>query len=238
MAQVESANIVGYENLAAPRNSFIALGVQFVDPLTDEVRTVAISNLVETTNPRTGNAIGNNVDQIHVWTGSAWKKYYHRTGVGYVADGAEDLTVPTSDTVSVGDGVFFRKGNFNKDGVATICGAVFMGDSVTYALTRNAFTFVSYPWPIEFSISDFAELITNPRTGNAIGNNVDQIHVWTGSAWKKYYNRTGVGYVEDGAADLTVPTSDKINPGVCVFVRKGNFNKDGALTFVKPASLQ
>ena len=116
---VESANMVGYANLAAPRNSFIALGVQFVDPLTYEVRTVAINDLVETTNPRTGTSMNNNVDQIHVWTGSAWKKYYNRTGVGYVDSEAADTSVPTTDTIAPGVCVFVRKGNFNKDGSLT-----------------------------------------------------------------------------------------------------------------------
>ena len=114
-----SSNTVGYVTTTAPRNSFIAIGVQFVDPLGTEVRSVAINDLVETTNPRTGTAMNNNVDQIHVWTGSAWKKYYNHTGVGYVDSDAADKTVPTSDTIAPGVCVFVRKGNFNKDGTLT-----------------------------------------------------------------------------------------------------------------------
>ena len=237
MADVESANTVGYDTATAPKNSFIAVGVQFVDPLTDAVRTVAISNLVETTNPRTGNAMNNNVDQIHVWTGNAWRKYYNKTGVGYVLNGAADTSKATSDTVSVGDCVFFRKGNHKDGGEAKICGAIYSGDTVEYSLPKNAFTFVAYPWPVDFSIAKFAEIISNPRAGAAMNNNVDQIHVWTGNAWRKYYNKNGVGYVENGAADTSKATEDSIEPGVGVFIRKGNHKDGGTVTFTKPAFL-
>ena len=232
---VMSTNIVGYVTTTATKATFSAIGVQFVPPADCSQPTVRIVDLVTITNPRAAANISVLSDQIHVWTGAAWKKYFNKTGVGYVWADAEDKTVPTTDTVSVGDGVFFRRGNA-ANGELTIAGGLYEGDTVTYNLPKAAFTFIANPWPMQMDVAELGALITTPKAAANISVLSDQIHVWTGSAWKKYFNKSNVGYVWADAEDKTAPTTDTIPAGACVFIRKGNAAA-GTVTFTKPAGL-
>lgn len=229
VAQVESQNIVGYDSKALTKGTFYALGTQF-EKVQDPTAVFAISNLVVTINPKTGITLNNNVDQIHVWTGSSWAKYYHYTGVGYVKDGE---TTETTDTLTFGTGFFFRKGNdLTKNGSSSFSGQVSQSNQVTRTLTKGTFVFMTNPWPSPLGIAQFKNSITNPKTGVTLNNNVDQVHLWTGSSWTKYFNYTAVGYVKDGE---TTETTDVIPLGMGFFIRKGNdLTKNGVLTLTSP----
>jgi len=228
-AQVESANIVGYETKTLTKATFYAIGNQF-QKVQDPTAVYAISNLVVTVNPKTGTSLNNNVDQIHVWGGSSWVKYYNYTGVGYVKDGQ---ITETTDTLPPGAGYFFRKGNdLTKNGSATFSGQVSQSNQVVRTITKATFVFMTNPWPSTLSIAAFTTALTNPKTGTTLNNNVDQVHLWTGSSWTKYYNYTGVGYVKDGQI---TETTDMIPVGAGFFIRKGNdLTKNGVLTLNSP----
>lgn len=213
------------------------VAVQFAPVTNCSERSVAISNLVSLTTPRAGSRVANTVDQIHVWNGSNWNIYYNQSGVGFVKSDAADKAVPTSDVVNAGDGVFFRRANYNTTTDITTAGGIYEGESVSYTLTRNSFTVLSYPWPCAFEIAKFATIMTNPRAGTRVANTVDQVHIWNGSNWTIYYNQSNVGFVRSDADDKTVPTSDTIAPGDWVFFRRANYNANAVVTFTKPEGI-
>ena len=233
---VESG-IVGYQSKAVAKSEMVALAVQFKDPSATTF-TVPVKDLVTVDVPKQGTAANGLTDQIHVWTGMAWKKYYNRKNVGWVSTDQADLTQETADTVSVGDGVFFKRASSAAANITT-SGEVSVVDATkSVSVAKSEMKFLAYPWPTDFAIADFAssDVVSAPKSGTGANGLTDQVHVWTGMAWKKYYNAKNVGFVATDQADKSVPTTDTISVGQCVFFKRAS-SAAATITFTKPAGL-
>lgn len=238
LADVTSANIVGYQTVPVKRGQYIALGVQFKETGT-EGKTIAVKDLLKANSAKGWTSLHARADQIHKWTGSAWMKFYYNSDINkWVKDGESG---ETTETVSNGDTVFFVRSaaGANSGDTISISGEVnVIEPSQVVAVTRGGYYFITYPWPVQFAIKDFLTASSNPKGWTSLHARADQVHRWTGSAWSKYYNNTDVGgYVKDGAADKV--TEEKLDVGEGVFfVRSAaGANSGDTITFTKPEGL-
>ena len=235
LADVTSANIVGYQTFTVAKNKYYALAVQFKD-VKSSTTTMPIQNLITSSNPKGYTKLHSRADQIHVWTGMAWAKYYLNSNLNkFVKDGE---SVATEDTVKNGDTVFFlRSAQGGTADSITLPGEVnVVQSSVTVEVTKNKFHFISCPWPVDISVNDFKDFSSNPKGYTKLHSRADQVHRWTGMAWKKYYLNSNLnGYVLDGE---TAVTTDKIEAGEGVFfLRSAQGAVGDTITFAKPAGL-
>ena len=236
---MESANIVGYSQVPSiAKGKFVALAVQFEK--TDGT-AIPVKDLVSLASPSGSASIGAGADQIWRWNTAAadWDKYFYRSGRGVTNPGwtKSGETAPTADTVSAGETVFFSRAG---DATAlTLSGAVkeFAATS-SYSVAKGKFVFMGYPWPMDFTISDFTSCYPNgttPSGSASIGAGADQIWRWNTAAadWDKYFYRSGRGVTNPGwtKSGETVPTTDVIPMGEGFF-----FSRAGdavTITFTK-----
>ena len=212
----------------------VALGLQFKD-VGAATKEIPVKSLLTVDVPKTGTGANALTDQIHVWTGTNWKKYYNRKNVGWVAVDQTDLSVETTDTVKVGDGVFFKRPGSAAANL-TLAGEVVVNDaSSSIEVGKGKMVFIAYPWPTDLSIATFHENVDVPKSGTGANALTDQVHVWTGTNWKKYFHSKSLGgYVAaDKATELT---TDKISAGTCFFFKRPG-SAVATLTFAKPAGL-
>lgn len=216
--------------MPATKSKFVALGVQFKDVASTD-GTIPVKDLLKVNTPYGRTAIGGLADQIHVWTGMAWQKYYYNSTITNWAK--EGTTTLTDDVVKHGDTVFFIRSS-RGDGVVTLAGELApLTAKMQYSLTKSKYHFVAYPWPVSFKIKDFLGCIDKPYGRTAIGGLADQVHVWTGMNWAKYYyNTTAGGFVKEGETTIT---EDAIEAGQGVFFLRSS-RGDGVLTFDGPAA--
>ena len=229
-----ASDFVGYQTVAVAKSSMTALGLQFKDvgALNKEV---PIKSLLTVDVPKPGTGANNLTDQIHVWTGSNWKKYYNQRNVGWVSVDQEDKTVETTDTVKVGDGIFFKRPGSAAANL-TVSGEVIVQDAtIPVEVAKSSMTFLAYPWPTELEISTFYNCVSVPKSGTGANNLTDQIHVWTGSNWKKYFHSKSLGGYA-AADNTTVLTTDKITAGTCFFFKRPG-SATATITFAKPEGL-
>jgi hypothetical protein len=232
-AQVESANIVGYNTSSVAAGKIQAAAAQFqAVGAASGNRSLNIADIPFPTPAKSGASLGTNVDQIHVWNAvtSSWTKYYRNTTAGWCKEGE---TTTTTDTLNVGEGYFFRRA-LSALGSETVTGQVFNGTNVTYTLAAAKIQNISYPWPVELKIADIPAP-TPLRAGAILGTNTDQIHVWdtTLSAWTKYYRNSTAGWCKEGE---TTQTTDVIAVGQAMFIRRAA-SAPGTLELAKPVGL-
>lgn len=101
-----ASHFVGYNTVAVEKSKFIALGVQFTD-VNGTTTSIAIKDLLKVDTPYGMTALNGAADQIHVWTGMAWDKYfYHSNLKGFVKSGENAIT---TDVIEPGEGFFFLR---------------------------------------------------------------------------------------------------------------------------------
>ena len=241
VADVTSANTVGYNTISVNAGTMTAMGVQFNDVTTEN--TIAVKDLLTVADPVGGGTIGTTADQIWVWnvgTG-AWVKYFYRSSRGVVTGWCkEGATTETTDTLNNGDGFFFKRDGGVANTSVTLSGAVNTTDpSVSYTATAGTMTYVAYPWPVAVAVTDLLT-VADPVGGGTIGTTADQIWVWDVStgAWVKYFYRSSrgvvTGWCKEGA---TTATTDVIPVGACFFFKRDGGVATTTITFNKPASL-
>ena len=230
-----ASHFVGYQTVPVTKNKYHALAVQFRDVAASD-GTVAVKDLFTSSNPKGWTSLNPRADQIHLWTGMAWQKYYfNSTLTAWVKDGESE---ETTDTVSNGDTFFFLRSMQGVNGdTITLSGSVTTVEpSSEVVVTKNKYHFIAYPWPVEFAVADFMKASSNPKGGTSLNPRADQVHRWTGMAWEKYYYNTTVGgYVKEGESEVTTA---KLGVGEGVFFLRSMQGATGdKITFVKPAGL-
>lgn len=215
------------------------MAVQFKDVGTAAgERTVNIKDLLKVS-PAYGRSATQGLnaaaDQIHVWTGTSWRKYWYNTTIAsWSLEGEQG---ETQHTLKNGDTFFFLRSSRGV-GTVTLSGEVNVSlPQAEYDLTARAYHFVGYPWPVDFAVDDFKNCISpiyGRTTAQGLNAAADQIHVWTGTSWEKYYYNTTVsGFVKDGESEIT---PKKIPAGEGVFLLRSSRGA-AKLTFTKPTGL-
>ena len=230
----EASLFVGYHTHAVASAKYYALAIQLEDVATGNGE-IAIKDLLTCNNPKSRSSLHPRADQIHVWNGMGWTKYYYHTSNTWCA---ENTTEETSKTVKSGDTVFFLRSTMGADGdTITLSGGVSLSKGQVVTATSPAkYFFVSYPWPTSFAIADFKNCIANIKGRTSLHPRADQVHRWNGMGWTKfYYHSTYEGFVKDGEDKVT---EEVLDPGEGVFFLRSTMGVDGdALTFTKPTGL-
>ena len=235
MAGITSSSIVGYVAGTVSKNKYTVIPVQF-NSVGGTAGKVYIKDLVSEANAAGGGSYtAGTADKILKWDpSSGYTTYYRYNGVTPNIWCKQGETTETTDTVSVGESVFYKKGTL-KNGSYTQAGEIFNGDSATFTLPKNKYALIANPWPIAIAVKDVGALITNPGAGgSATAGLADKIMLWNETTgYVTYFRKTGDVWCKEGE---TVETTDVIPAGAGFFVKKGTL-KDGTITFTKPASL-
>ncbi|MBR4652044.1 MAG: hypothetical protein IKO72_01675 [Kiritimatiellae bacterium] len=114
-----SLTLAGAVNLqAATVSTDVAAGqiVQLANPWPTVFPVVNIADCIPAADQAGANALGDTADQIWVWENNAWTKYFYRkrgaTTYGWVkydSAASSQPTTPTTDTIGIGQGFFFKR---------------------------------------------------------------------------------------------------------------------------------
>ena len=216
---MESANIVGYNTTEVKQGKYSAFAVQFE---TVDQTDMPIKDLFSINGSfLAASGVGGVCDQIWLWDSATgdWVKYFYQGGrgsknTGWTKAGQTDL-IDETETVKAGQTVFFyRQG---ADAMLTLAGGVkpFTG-TVSSECAQGKYTFLGYPWPMAFSVSDFTKFYANgatPLAASGVGGVCDQIWLWDSAAgdWVKYFYQGGrgsknTGWTKAGETELTADT--------------------------------
>ena len=223
------------------------MGMPLNEPLRGATEnTIAIKDLlsIPAADQKGANAMAVGADQIWVWdvANTSWKYYFFRKqGTKTIGWCKQGETAVTADTLKDGDGFFFKRPG---SGAATVTlnGAVNCTDlSVPVSVAAGTMTFMTYPWPIPYAITNFVNNIpaADQKGANAMAVGADQIWVWddVNTAWKYYFFRKQgtktIGWCKQGE---TTVTEDTIEPGTCFFFKRPGSGST-TITFTKPAGL-
>jgi len=240
MADITSANIVGYQTVNAPAaGTYMALSVSFDNVGQDA--SYKIASLLSVGAPKGAATALTSADQIWLWDTEAgdWVKYFYRkignqAAVGWCKAGS---TTETTDTISAGETFFFRRGGGGASTTITLSGQVkpFTASAVYDAPAAGSYKFMGYPWPVELAIADFDKYQGAPKGAATALTSADQIWLWDTEAgdWVKYFyrkigNQAAVGWCKAGA---TTKTTDKIPAGQGFFFRRGGGGTADKITF-------
>lgn len=228
--------IVGYNTVAVPAGQTIILGVQFTD--VGGAQTVKIADVatMPEADRKGAAALNNGSDQMWVWKDNEWVKYYYRkVGANTTGWCKQGTQVVTEDTVTSGQGIFFKRSGTGGATTLTLSGAVSPLDkSQSTSIGAGATQIVTYPWPTSFQIKDLVNCIpvADQKGAAALNNGSDQIWIWTDNAWTKYYFRkvgTNVtGWCKQGTQ---VVTEDTLAPGQGFFFKRSGTGGATTLTF-------
>ena len=224
--------IVGYQTIDAPAaGQSTTLSVQFVP--VDGAETVKIVDLLTVATPKASPAFGDNGDQLWKYDPTVgWIKYWWRTASkNWVLKGQ---TAATTDTVSPGDTVLFRRGGGGTATTITLSGAVkpFTGSTQYTGIVAGTSRFIGYPWPVDFDAKTLPTYQTvGPKGSPAFGDNGDQIWTYDSkNGWVKYWYRTASKtYRMKGAA--TDAESIMIPAGQGFIFRRGGGAQAETITF-------
>ena len=243
-AAIESANIVGYKTIDVAAGTMVGMGVQFNDVTTENSIKVKDLLSIPTADQKGANAFAGTADQIWSWdvANTAWKKYFFRKqGTKVIGWCKQGQTAVTEDTLNDGDGFFFVRPTGSGTTV-TLNGAVNVTDpTIPVSVAAGTMTFMTYPWPIPYAITNFVDNIpsADQKGANAFAGTADQVWIWddANTAWNKYFFRKQgtkvIGWCKQGT---TTVTEDTINPGTCFFFVRPT-GSGTTITFTKPAGL-
>jgi hypothetical protein len=201
VAEVTSANVVGYQTSNLASNQYTALGWQF--SLVGGETEIPIASITNYPNVDTGGGF-NSADGIRVFYGqnSTYTNYYRNPAGWFRAGGL----ATTTDTIKPGQMVMFYK---RTTATTLIQAGEVINQDVIINVASNQYTAMSNPFPVEIPIAS----ITNyPNTDTGGGfNSADGIRVFYGSnsTYTNYY-RNPAGWFKAGGL---ATTTDTIPPG-------------------------
>ena len=98
--------------------------VQLTNPWPTSFAIADMANCIPAADRKGANGLGDTADQIWIWENNAWTKYFYRVRgtttygwVKYDSTASAQPTTPTTDTVEVGQGFFFKR---SSGGSATV----------------------------------------------------------------------------------------------------------------------
>ena len=249
MAEIESSNVVGYQNIAInPGFNMIAFNFQPMDNDKDEI---SIQDFVDNKADLVANTAPGTSDQIQVWDGTKFSTYFYRMyksnnpgkftlGPAWVSTDA--ATVPTTDTVKRGFGVWFARPTTSTAGTITVLGAV-NAASKTHDILAG-FNMISSAFPCDFKLNEGPiDWAACGAVANTAPGTSDQIQVWDGAKFTTYFYRMyksnnpgkftlGPAWVSTDAA--TAPTTDTIPAGKGFWYARPSTSAAGTLVEKSP----
>ena len=252
LADVTSANIVGYATTTVVKKKQTAFSLQFTDVANGD-QPVRIDKLLDYTAKSSG-AFGAAGDQIWRWdiAKNTWVKYCYQKPTGGTAawrrydlstGSAQYIDLTDDDVVQPGQTFLFYNGN-TKDVTLTLSGAVrpFNG-TTSYTIIKKKQQFIAYPWPVAFKVVDMEKYYTGKSSG-AFGAAGDQLWRWdvTKNTWVKYCYQKPTGGtaawrrydLSTGSAKYIDCTDDDVVPASQGFLFYNGNTNDVTIEFTYP----
>ena len=248
LADVTSANIVGYQTITAPAaGHYVSLSVQF-EPVDGVQKTVNTLFTYATGTPKGTPGFGNSADNLWLWDPTLndgagnWAKYWYKsTGTkGFYRQGA--TATPSTDVVPAGSTILFFRGLSAGAATLTLSGGVVPLKSAVQqtGLAAGKYRFMCYPWPIDFNINQLAACQKAPKGTPGFGNSADNVWIWdptlndgAGNWAKFWYKSTGTkGYYRQGVT--SAPADYKIPAGEGFLFFRGLSGAEETITFKGP----
>jgi hypothetical protein len=203
VAEVTSANVVGYQTSNLASNEYTALGWQF--SLVGGVTEIPIASITNYPNPTVGTSF-TGADGIRVFYGanSTFTNYFRRNLTSWRKSGE---TVTTTDTIMPGQMVMFYKRTTGS--TLTQAGEVINQD-VNVVVASNQYSAICNPFPMDIPIASITNY-PNPTVGTSF-TGADGIRVFYGSnsTFTNYFRRNSTSWRKSGE---TVTTTDTIPAG-------------------------
>lgn len=239
-----SANIVGYQTIAAPAaGKYVSLSVQF-NPVDGSTNTINSLFTYSSGTPKGTPVYGTAADCLWIWdetlsSGSGnWAKYFYRTASkGFCLSGTTTLA---TTLIPPGSTVLFYRGTGAQAAQLTLSGGVepLKSDVVQSGLKAGKYRFMCYPWPVSFNINKIAACQKAPKGTPVYGTAADCVWLWDATLsggsgnWAKYFYRTASkGYCLSGKttlADVEIPA------GQGFLFYRGTGAADEVITFKGP----
>ena len=215
-ANVNSVNMVGYQNVSLPANGLIMLALNWNN--VGGASSIPINSLIGSAGLTAGIAFGDS-DKLYVWDSSlnagagGYKFYYLWNGDGKWYDIADDA-LPTTNAITRGHGLWLK--HIGAATNVTVAGEVPVGGTnvtIFAAGSLNMFG-TSYTAPLEIN---GANQTWSGNPGIAFGDS-DKLYVWDANmnagagGYKFYYLWNGDGKWYN-IADDALPTTDFIPMG-------------------------
>ena len=201
LADVTSANIVGYQTFSMNQYQNKAFAVQFTD-LENPDAGIAVDKLIISSDLKTAGSWGAVMDQIWRWdtTINTWVKY------GYYLKPRDKTAVPgwkrydtsaktfndltPEDKVANGDTFLYMHGTSGTVNFSLAGGVKPFTAKPEYTLEQYKAQFIAYPWPVDMPVADLINYMDPAclKSAGTWGAVMDQIWRWdtTINTWVKY----------------------------------------------------
>ena len=226
----------------------IAFNFQPMDNNKDEI---SIQNFIGNKADLVAGISAGTSDQIQVWDGTKFSTYFYRQyksnmpnkfTLGPAWVNIDALSIPTTNTIKRGSGVWFARPTGKNAGVITVSGAI-NAVSKTHDILAG-FNMISSAFPCDFKFNN------GPIDWEACGavagisaGTSDQIQVWDGSKFTTYFYRQyksnmpnkftrGPAWVNIDA--LSTPTTDTIPAGKGFWYARPSTSAAGTLVEQSP----
>ena len=244
LADVTSANIVGYQTITAPAaGKYVSLSVQF-DTLDAADKTVNDLFTYATGTPKGTPVYGTQADCLWLWDETLgdgagnWAKFFYRpASKGFCAQGKTTLS---TQVVPSGSTILFYRGTGAGAATLSLAGGVkpLKSAIVQSGLLAGKYRFMCYPWPVPFNVNKIAACQKAPKGTPVYGTQADCIWIWDKTLgdgagnWAKYFYRpASKGYCLQGKttlADVEIPAGE----GFLFF--RGTGGAEETITFKGP----
>ena len=246
MADVESANVVGYTGKTVEAGKFIMVGVQF-NKTADASGKIDMNDLIKLSDeikPGEFDTDFAGAPEIQVFNGTAYDKYY------FISDATDDDDKPLgfncwadldgyqlkeSDKLDLGKGFWFKS---SQAGTVTVLGEVKAEADAVVAFPANNFAIIANPFPRAFSFADVPTTGVTPGEFDADFAGASEIQVFNGTAYDKYYyisdatdaNDEYVGYNCWADLDGYILEGDQVDAGASFWIKA---NGSGTMGFTR-----
>jgi hypothetical protein len=218
-------------------------------PMDNDKDEISIQDFIGNKADLVAGATAASSDQIQVWDGTRFSIYFYRAysskipkftlGPAWVASSKN--SVPTTDKIKRGSGVWFARPTDKAAGVITVSGAI-NAASKTHDILAG-FNMISSAFPCDFKFNDGPiDWETCGAVAGATAASSDQIQVWDGSKFSIYFYRAysskipkfTLGPAWVASSKNSVPTTDTIPAGKGFWYARPSTASSGTLVEKSP----
>ena len=218
-------------------------------PMDNDQDEISIQDFIGNKDDLVAGATAASSDQIQVWDGTRFSIYFYRAysskipkftlGPAWVASSKN--SVPTTDKIKRGSGVWFARPTDKAAGVITVSGAI-NAASKTHDILAG-FNMISSAFPCDFKFNDGPiDWETCGAVAGATAASSDQIQVWDGSKFSIYFYRAysskipkfTLGPAWVASSKNSVPTTDTIPAGKGFWYARPSTASSGTLVEKSP----
>ena len=255
LADVTSANIVGYNTATVNGGKQIALALQF-DDVANPGKAIKVDEVITGVSHKSSSQFTTACDQIWRWDSdpsvNTWVKYGYRAidkknSAWNRYDGANWQPLTDDDVVNPGETFIYFNANSTAVTITLAGGVKEFTATPEYTISNGKQRFVCYPWPVAFKLSNITKCYAGGKSSSQFTTACDQIWRWDATPsvntwvkyglravdkktnqWQKYVNNAWSGVALDDETDV-VPAGQGFiffNAGASAITLNFKFGED------------